>query len=224
MDMFTRLPVRVCGEVELEIHHVLLAKCPRADIKEVYSRPQALSQCRNWLAKHLPGARTIEVTSTSTAAQLCQGEARGGGDRESPGGNPLRARRAGRADRGQSLQHHALCGHRRSTEPANRSRQDRDDVPGRASARRLGRRAGHLQAEPAQPHLDRIVSDPGREGLLPVLRRDGGARGPTSACAERLPRSSKRRSAWKSSGPSRPARSSWKAPRRGLGIGDWGCP
>jgi chorismate mutase/prephenate dehydratase len=70
MDMFTRLPVRICGEVELEIHHALLAKCPRADIKEVYSRPQALSQCRNWLAKHLPLARTIEVTSTSTAAQL----------------------------------------------------------------------------------------------------------------------------------------------------------
>lgn len=72
MDMFTRLPVRICGEVELEIHHALLAKCPRADIREVYSRPQALSQCRNWLAKHLPAARAIEVTSTSTAAQLAK--------------------------------------------------------------------------------------------------------------------------------------------------------
>ena len=70
LDMFTRLPVRICGEVELEIHHALLGKCPRPEVKEVYSRPQALSQCRNWLAKHLPGARTIEVTSTSTAAQL----------------------------------------------------------------------------------------------------------------------------------------------------------
>jgi chorismate mutase / prephenate dehydratase len=70
LDMFTRLPVRICGEVELEIHHALLAKCPRTEIREVYSRPQALSQCRNWLAKHLPGARTIEVTSTTTAAQL----------------------------------------------------------------------------------------------------------------------------------------------------------
>jgi chorismate mutase/prephenate dehydratase len=70
LDMFTRLPVRICGEVELEIHHALLGKCPRPEIKEVYSRPQALSQCRNWLAKHVPAARTIEVTSTSTAAQL----------------------------------------------------------------------------------------------------------------------------------------------------------
>ncbi len=70
LDMFTRLPVRICGEVELEIHHALLGKCPRDQLREVYSRPQALSQCRNWLAKHLPSARTIEVTSTSTAAQL----------------------------------------------------------------------------------------------------------------------------------------------------------
>jgi chorismate mutase / prephenate dehydratase len=70
LDMFTRMPLHVCGEVELEIHHTLLGKCVRSDVKEVYSKPQALSQCRNWLAKHLPAARPIEVTSTSTAAQL----------------------------------------------------------------------------------------------------------------------------------------------------------
>ena len=70
LDMFTRLPVRICGEIDLKIHHFLLGKCPRNDVKEVYSKPQAISQCRNWLAKHLPAARTIEVTSTSTAAQL----------------------------------------------------------------------------------------------------------------------------------------------------------
>jgi len=70
LDMFTRLPVRICAEVELPIHHTLLGKCPRAEVREVYSKPQALSQCRNWLAKHLPAARMIEVTSTSTAAQL----------------------------------------------------------------------------------------------------------------------------------------------------------
>jgi chorismate mutase/prephenate dehydratase len=70
LDMFTRLRVRICGEVELRIHHTLLGKCPRTEVREVYSKPQALSQCRNWLAKHLPAARMIEVTSTSTAAQL----------------------------------------------------------------------------------------------------------------------------------------------------------
>jgi chorismate mutase/prephenate dehydratase len=72
LDMFTRLRVRVCGEVPLRIRHHLLGRCSRSEVTEVYSKPQALSQCRNWLARHLPTARTIEVTSTSTAAQLAQ--------------------------------------------------------------------------------------------------------------------------------------------------------
>jgi chorismate mutase/prephenate dehydratase len=70
LDMFARLPVRICGEVELEIQHFLLGKCSRNEIREVYSKQQPLSQCRNWIARHLPTARAIEVTSTATAAQL----------------------------------------------------------------------------------------------------------------------------------------------------------
>ena len=72
LAMFTRLPVRICGEVHLRIHLHLLANGPRGGITEVYSKPQALSQCRDWLAKNLPRARPIEVTSTSTAAQLAR--------------------------------------------------------------------------------------------------------------------------------------------------------
>jgi chorismate mutase / prephenate dehydratase len=72
LDMFTRLPVKTCGEVQLRIHHHLLGRCARGEVIEVYSRPQAISQCRNWLIRHLPTARVIEVTSTSTAAQLAQ--------------------------------------------------------------------------------------------------------------------------------------------------------
>jgi chorismate mutase/prephenate dehydratase len=86
LDMFTRLPLRITGEVEMRIHHALLGRCPRSEVLEVYSRPQALSQCRNWLAKHLPGARTIEVTSTSTAAQLA---------RDKPGAAAIASREAG---------------------------------------------------------------------------------------------------------------------------------
>jgi len=70
LDMFIRMPVKISGQIDLKIHHTLLGKCPRAEVKEIYSKPQAISQCRNWLAKHLPAARPIEVTSTSTAAQL----------------------------------------------------------------------------------------------------------------------------------------------------------
>lgn len=86
LDMFTRVKIGITGVVEMRIHHTLLGRCARGDVREVYSRPQALSQCRNWLAQHLPGARTIEVTSTSTAAQLA---------REKPGAAAIASREAG---------------------------------------------------------------------------------------------------------------------------------
>lgn len=72
LDMFTRLRVRICGEVPLRIHHSLLGTGPRSGIVEVQSKPQALSQCRNWLARHLPGARLVEVASTVAAAQTAK--------------------------------------------------------------------------------------------------------------------------------------------------------
>ena len=44
LDNFSRLPVKICAEVPLRIHHHLLATCDRTNIDTVYSRPQALSQ------------------------------------------------------------------------------------------------------------------------------------------------------------------------------------
>jgi chorismate mutase/prephenate dehydratase len=72
LDMFTRLPLKICAEVQLAIRHNLLANCERSEITEIYSKPQALSQCREWLNRNMPQARLIEVTSTSTAAQLAR--------------------------------------------------------------------------------------------------------------------------------------------------------
>ncbi|HLJ10372.1 MAG TPA: prephenate dehydratase [Planctomycetaceae bacterium] len=72
LDMFTRLPLKICGEVQLAIHHNLMARCQRSEIAEIYSKPQALSQCRDWLSRNMAQARLIEVTSTSTAAQLAR--------------------------------------------------------------------------------------------------------------------------------------------------------
>jgi chorismate mutase/prephenate dehydratase len=72
LDMFTRLPLRICGEIQLSIHHYLLSRSPRGQVTEIYSKPQALSQCRDWLSRNMPQARLIEVTSTSTAAQIAR--------------------------------------------------------------------------------------------------------------------------------------------------------
>ncbi len=72
LDMFTRLPIRICGEVQMSVHHNLMSRSPRSEVVEIYSKPQALSQCRDWLARNMPMAHLHEVTSTSTAATLAR--------------------------------------------------------------------------------------------------------------------------------------------------------
>lgn len=75
LEMFMRLPqLKIGAEVRLPIHHNLLANCEQQAIRRVYSKPQALSQCRNWLAKNVPHALLQEVSSTATAAELAQKE------------------------------------------------------------------------------------------------------------------------------------------------------
>src|SRR5207248_2687045 len=75
LDMFMRLPhLKICAEVRLRIHHNLLANCEQEMIRRVYSKPQALAQCRNWLSKNLPHADIKDVSSTAVAAQLAAQE------------------------------------------------------------------------------------------------------------------------------------------------------
>lgn len=70
LGMFVRRDMGICGEVLLPIHHNLLSRVPRDQITAVHSKPQALSQCRAWLAKNLPHAQLVEVSSTAAAAEL----------------------------------------------------------------------------------------------------------------------------------------------------------
>ncbi len=74
LGMFARWPVQICGEVLLPVHHCLLGRCRRAEVTVVQSKPQALSQCRNWLAQHVPDAQLIEVASTAAAAAIAAQE------------------------------------------------------------------------------------------------------------------------------------------------------
>ncbi|MEM8638638.1 MAG: prephenate dehydratase [Cyanobacteria bacterium P01_G01_bin.54] len=54
----------------LPIHHVLIAPVmDLADICSVYSHPQALAQCRHWLAAHLPEAQQVASNSTTEALE-----------------------------------------------------------------------------------------------------------------------------------------------------------
>jgi chorismate mutase/prephenate dehydratase len=75
LDMFIRLPqLKIGAEIRLRVHHNLLANCEQPEIRRVYSKPQALSQCRNWLSKNVPHAHLVPVASTATAADLAKKE------------------------------------------------------------------------------------------------------------------------------------------------------
>ena len=53
-DLFLAYDLKVCGEVAIKLAHVLIAN-PKTDlenVKNVYSHPQALAQCRSYLEKH----------------------------------------------------------------------------------------------------------------------------------------------------------------------------
>lgn len=68
LTCFARTPVRVCGEVRVPIHHNLLSNSDRSEIRLVCSKPQALSQCREWLARHMPDVQQEPTASTTAAA------------------------------------------------------------------------------------------------------------------------------------------------------------
>ena len=61
--------VHICAEVQLEVHHALLANCPPRAVKKIYSKPEVFSQCRAWLATQYPRAELIATPSSSKAVQ-----------------------------------------------------------------------------------------------------------------------------------------------------------
>ena len=75
LDMFLRLPqMKIVAEIRLRIHHNLLANCEQQEIRRVYSKEQALSQCRTSLTRLVPHAQQIPVSSTTVAAETAQQE------------------------------------------------------------------------------------------------------------------------------------------------------
>ena len=75
LDRLVDSTLSVCGEVYLPIVHVLLsAETDVEAVKVLYSHHLAVSQCRTWLARHMPGVRIEEVRSTAQAARLAKKE------------------------------------------------------------------------------------------------------------------------------------------------------
>lgn len=69
MDNLVESDLLICSQVYLPIEHCLLSNSPLSEITAVYSKDQALGQCREWLRRHLPDASLVEVASTGAAAE-----------------------------------------------------------------------------------------------------------------------------------------------------------
>lgn len=74
LDQFMESDLKICAQVLLRIEHNLLAKCPRDQIRKIYSHPQSLGQCRQWLRSNLPGVELIEAASNTRAAERAANE------------------------------------------------------------------------------------------------------------------------------------------------------
>jgi len=70
LDRFVDSNLKICGEIEMAIHHNLLSQARSlTQIERVYSHQQSLSQCKHWIRQHLPEAECIAVSSNAEAAR-----------------------------------------------------------------------------------------------------------------------------------------------------------
>jgi chorismate mutase/prephenate dehydratase len=73
LDNFIRgTSLKICGEIELAIHHCFLSNS--SEVKRIYAHKQSLAQCRNWLAKNFASIECIAVNSNAEAARLAANE------------------------------------------------------------------------------------------------------------------------------------------------------
>ena len=75
MDAFLETrSVTIVAEVLVSIHSHLLANCGPEDVKIVYSKGEALNQCRQWLTATFPTVQRMAVASSSRAAEMAATE------------------------------------------------------------------------------------------------------------------------------------------------------
>ena len=73
LDMFLSSPLKICGELDLPIHHNLMSRVKNLNaINTVFSHRQSLAQCRGWINENIPHAECIAVSSNAEAAKRAQ--------------------------------------------------------------------------------------------------------------------------------------------------------
>ena len=182
------------AEFELEVSQCLLGgRAGLASIERVYSQPQALGQCRVWLAKNLGGAQLVQAPSTAAAVREALAD---------PGGAAIASRLASELyglpvmreriqDQAENFTRFVVVvargrgPHRRRQDDA-RLQRPRRHGPRRADARaRDLRRGGHQPHRASSPA--RAARSPGTTSSSPtskvIARTRSVARALERACA-----------------------------------------
>ncbi|QGY38829.1 prephenate dehydratase [Pseudodesulfovibrio cashew] len=75
VDLFMRYKVYIQAEVFSRISHNLISNATSLeDVEVIYSHPQPLGQCREWLKHKMPDVPTISTESTAEAAEIVSGK------------------------------------------------------------------------------------------------------------------------------------------------------
>lgn len=92
MDNFAHSHLRICDQLHQPVQNCLMACCERGDIRTIYSHPQVLGQCRQWLLQNFPEAEQVPTASTTVAARFAAEQSAEGA---AALGNPMAAAKFG---------------------------------------------------------------------------------------------------------------------------------
>lgn len=74
LDCFVDSDLKVVAQLYTEISYCFISNTPLNEVTKIYSKDQALAQCRNWLARHASHAQLVDAPSTARAVQIAKEE------------------------------------------------------------------------------------------------------------------------------------------------------
>ncbi len=74
LDQLMKHSSKIQAEATLEISHCLFSNAKWEDIKVIYSHPQPIGQCYQWIRQNLPSAEIVETPSTTSAIKRAASE------------------------------------------------------------------------------------------------------------------------------------------------------
>lgn len=74
LDCFVDSELKIVAQIYTEISYAFISNSPLNEVTKVYSKDQALAQCRNWLARHAAHAQLVDAPSTARAVQIAREE------------------------------------------------------------------------------------------------------------------------------------------------------